>query len=378
MTASALGYTARGFDLNPVMVITAKARSLNIQEKPSLLPLAVDIAKKAARTAVLKDADNDCDPLCEWFIPSSVKYLRGLERATQLLLIDNTKYLYFRHRDDVGAISALAAFFYTALFRTTRSLVKKFVASNPTWVKRPKDKKFRLRPCSETIFSTFKTEIRSMISTLEDDLFDFSSVSESANIVVASSDSLPLDNNSVDLVLTSPPYCTRIDYAVATMPELALLGYEFEVSFEDLRRKLIGSVTVPKSVSPPLPDWGPTCNQLLEQIRSHESKASESYYYKNHVQYFNGVFKSIQEICKKLANKGVCVLVAQDSYYKEIYNNLPQILIEMSEFNGLTLKRRVNFGQPKTMAGVNVAAKKYRHNFEATESVLCFVKDQEE
>ena len=63
---------------------------------------------------------------------------------------------------------------------------------------------------------------------------------------VASSEKLPLAEASVDIVLASPPYCTRIDYAVATSVELSLLGFVRDAGFRDLRRGLIGTTTVPK------------------------------------------------------------------------------------------------------------------------------------
>ena len=57
-----------------------------------------------------------------------------------------------------------------------------------------------------------------------------------ATLTVCNSESLEIEENSVDLVLTSPPYCTRIDYAVATSVELALLGFQKKTDFADLRR----------------------------------------------------------------------------------------------------------------------------------------------
>jgi DNA modification methylase len=62
------------------------------------------------------------------------------------------------------------------------------------------------------------------------DSFNFDNYSKNIDkskfikIDCASSQSIPLPNSFIDLVVTSPPYCTRIDYAVATSPELALLG----------------------------------------------------------------------------------------------------------------------------------------------------------
>lgn len=39
---------------------------------------------------------------------------------------------------------------------------------------------------------------------------------------------LPVKSETIDLILSSPPYCTRIDYAIATLPELAILSVKGE------------------------------------------------------------------------------------------------------------------------------------------------------
>jgi hypothetical protein len=79
---------------------------------------------------------------------------------------------------------------------------------------------------------------------------------------------------------------------------------------------------------------------------------------------------------RTLKHNGVCVLVVQDSYYKEIHNDLPKIFTEIGSSNGFELNHRVDFSQSQTMAGINPNVKQYRKKFGATESVLCFVKSQ--
>jgi hypothetical protein len=188
---------------------------------------------------------------------------------------------------------------------------------------------------------------------------------------VGASESLPLADQSVKFVLASPPYCTRIDYAVATKPELAVLGYSND-SFKSLRRSLLGTPTVPRSAANESEHWGSTCLAFLEQLKSHESRSSTTYYYKNHLQYFDGIFKSLTELRRVLAKDSTCVLVVQDSYYKNILNDLPMIITEMAGSNLLELARRQDFPHTRTMAAVNPAARFYRKDFSTTESVLVF------
>jgi hypothetical protein len=192
-------------------------------------------------------------------------------------------------------------------------------------------------------------------------------------VELAAAESLPLGNGSVDLILASPPYCTRIDYAVATKPELAVLGYGGE-RLRDLRRTLTGTLTVNGQVPSPSKDWGPTCLQFLRTLRNHPSKASETYYLRTHLQYFSSIARSISEIGRVMRAGGRCVLVVQDSYYKNIRNDLASIFQEIAQLNGLNLDHRQDFELSRTMARINPRTRKYRRQHTAVESVLCFSK----
>jgi hypothetical protein len=315
------------------------------------------------------------DPLCTWLAPQSAASIRQLDRALQHTLVENAVPARLGLQFNIGKLTSLAAFFYTALFRTVRIILKPFYASNPTWMKQPHNKDARLQFPLETLLNIFHHEIDAMVTAFTPDLYTTNACNGEKHIAVASSDALPVQNGTIDLILSSPPYCTRIDYAVATMPELAVLGYSLQGSFQELRRQLIGTSMVPISVPEPSPAWGMTCNTFLEQLVHHQSKASKSYYYKNHIQYFDAIYRSLAELHRILVPHGRCVLVVQDSYYKDIHNDLPQIFIEMAGANGLQLAHRVDFGLTRTMASIHPIVRRYRKNFGAVESVLCFVNE---
>lgn len=57
-----------------------------------------------------------------------------------------------------------------------------------------------------------------------------------ANILEGDARCLPLDDSSIDCVITSPPYSFAIDYAENDAPQLAFLGYNVEA----LRTQMIG------------------------------------------------------------------------------------------------------------------------------------------
>jgi SAM-dependent methyltransferase len=367
--AQALGHNSYGYDLNPAMLVVAKARSLSAADYPSLGPLLADICRKSLKSFDVCLAD----PLLSWLVPDSVSRLRGIEAAIQRLLIDDVRYSSLR-TFGVERISDLAAFFYVALFRTLRRILESFFPSNPTWIKRPRDRRCRVRPDRATVSAVFRAEAEKML--LLPGIQLKSCMPGKKVLAVASSESLPLPDAVIDLVLSSPPYCTRIDYAVATSVELAALGYAEGDEFGKLRRALIGNTTVPREISEPSDTWGPTCLQFLSKLYRHSAKASSTYYYKNHFQYFRSIHRSLSEASRVLRAGGLCVLVVQDSYYKNIHNDLPRMIIEMGAHCGLPMREKYDFPMSRTMAGINPRAGEYRSSFNAVESVVVMSKSE--
>lgn len=372
--ASALGFPTVGYDLNPVMAIVARARLLSSKRYASILPLCASAVKRARR--VLKRQDVSDDGLTTWMVPSSAQAFRALERAAYSMIAGED--LDCGQGADPTAIleaSVPAAFLYTALFRSIRGLLLRFYASNPTWIKMPKNPASRIRPMADTVFQAFRREAAFMTAVAGQADPVTTDGPEAAPVIrVASSRSLPLGDGTVGFVLSSPPYCTRIDYAVSTMPELTVLGLSPSNGIARIRDEMIGTSTIAASVPNVNARWGPACNAFLRALSSHASKASCSYYLKNHLQYFDGVFSSLREISRVLKPDGGCVLVVQDSYYKDVHNDLPRILTEMAEASGLDLEHRMDFPVGRTFAGINPTVRRYRKDSRAVESSLCLRK----
>lgn len=364
------GFHAIGYDLNPAMIIAAKACLLNRNDSASLEPISKQIVRraKANRATVFKD-----DPLHLWLDPASAVHMRKLERAIQSVLVSDETYSQIADANFVDNISSIGSFFYVALFRTLNRFLEKFRPTNPTWIKLPKTKSDRISLTEEVVKFSFLKEVKLMIDSVMSENVQWPRRSLS-NISLASSCNMPIDTATADLIVSSPPYCTRIDYAVATMPELTLLGYHQGSSFDVLRRKLIGTSTISKQQATPKDLWGETCLTFLNAVYNHNSKASKSYYYKSHVQYFDSIFNSIVEAERVLKNGGGCILVVQDSHYKDIYNNLPLIFCEMAELVGLQHLKTSHFTSTRNMAKRNPEVKKYRLHATATESVICLKK----
>ncbi len=131
--ASQLGFLAIGLDLNPVMVIVARARMLPGSEADCLLPLGVEILRRAGEKAT------ECietDPLLWWFEKDTADWIRTIELSVRSTLLGGLTLM--QQCVNFDRISSMAATFYVALFNLSKGLASAFQSSNPTWLRKPK------------------------------------------------------------------------------------------------------------------------------------------------------------------------------------------------------------------------------------------------
>ncbi len=366
-SASQLGLASKGFDLNPVMIVIARARLLPPSEADSLESLAREIVKgvRADQRNLRPD-----DPLRWWFEPAAAALIRALEcRIRDQLVGERT---LTPDGVKLDRISGFAATFYVALFNVCRKMATQFRSSNPTWFRKPKANEALIADDRKAILSAFTTNLKKMAVTLAERSAESQMEHAVAELQLADSTRTMLPKNSIDMVLTSPPYCTRIDYSAATRIELAVMHPLIGLKMEDLGRRMIGSTRVPDHEIAVDKAWGKICGRFISDLRVHPSKASAGYYYKTHLDYFEKMARSLANLANGLKRSGAAVLVVQDSYYKDIHNDLPGITTEMAEAAGLTLRRRVDFEFKRSMAGINPHTKRYKRTVGAVEAVLCF------
>lgn len=363
--ANEAGYGVAGFDANPALVLVALGRQLDVGTAPSLSALTNDLIKHAKGDMRAKGQRiaGPAEPLTAWFEPRTAVRLRALERAIQRILIDEEEPRPFADRG-LDGVSTLAAFFYVALFEITRSLVTPFRTSNPTWVKSGGTSTNLISGSWAVLEKAFRDAVRHLKpgpGSIAPDLPRTLGVANSLNI--------PLTAGSVDATVTSPPYCTRIDYIMATLPELAILGYDGQ-QVRNLRDAMVGTPTMWAESAKGDEAWGTDATSLLEKVAKHPSRASATYYLKYFTQYFQSMWQSLGEIGRVSKTGAPLVLVVQDSYYKEIHVDLPAILLQMVCSRGWTQIERVDYLTQITKAAIHPGARKYRTSFGAVESVL--------
>jgi hypothetical protein len=369
--ATSIGLTAVGYDLNPVMVIVAHARLLPPSEADSLRPLAATIVQRLRD--IVEDPARD-DPLQQWFSPSATAVIRAIEAGLRSSLIGERTLSKSGVR--LENLSGTAAILYVALFNACRNLAASFKSSNPTWTRIARSEAEKVDPTRLQIVRQFNDSVRAMAASLasRSGLAGVQPPKQSWSIGVADATRLNVPPESVDFVLTSPPYCTRLDYTSATRIELAVIHCLMATDIRQLNRQMTGSTLSPNHEITIHPQWGETCGAFLRAVEMHPSKASATYYYKTHLDYFAKMWSSMESIGRCIKPDGVCVMVIQDSHYKEVHNDVPTIIAEMASHSGLQLKRQVRFENNRSMSRVNPGSKIYARSRVESESVLCFRK----
>lgn len=183
---------------------------------------------------------------------------------------------------------------------------------------------------------------------------------------------LKLRDSCVDVVLTSPPYCTRIDYAKQTSFELAALARLGERQAICLRKELMGTTSL-RDTSPGI-QLPRSVRAVLERIRVHGSHRSAEYYYPNFRQYFEDAFRGVREIARVTRSGGRAILVLQNSYYKEIPIRLSDLFCELGRSAGLVSQVIVRKDVPRAMTSVNTRARKYRATRKYSEDLVLMEK----
>ncbi|WKX71083.1 hypothetical protein [Streptomyces sp. XD-27] len=338
LAAQHVGLPSIGIDRNPVANVVARLRAEAGTRQEGF--------RRPRRAKSRKIETYASDPLAAWFTPETIARIRDWYR----LIIRSDQGFY-----SVGLV---------ALFRAVRTLTKDFEGSNPTWVKRAKDSASLVQLSDQDVDSAIEREI-SFVTTRT---VEHATRTSTTALINGDSGRLPLMSESIDVVLTSPPYLTRIDYAVAYTRELAVLGVDISAD-PTLRYELMGTTLTRSSDSLNSHSLGHAASQMLGQIAQHDSKASSGYYLKQARQYLDDLTTGIDELSRVCKSEATMHLVVQDSFYKDIHVPLAGICIEEAAMRGWRLLHTDRFEVRRSLTSVNKAARAYKKG-EVEESVI--------
>ncbi|MEV4611682.1 hypothetical protein AB0K43_03640 [Kitasatospora sp. NPDC049258] len=340
LAAQSLGFRSVGIDRNPIANVVARLRcGIKPSEGTEKAP-PVDFRTSSGE-----------DPLHAWFTDRSTSRIRQWAEVAS---------------DGNGAFSPP---YIVSLFRVVRSLTKKFEGSNPTWVKRAKDSDDLIDFNPDYLDELIQAEH----GVLMDRIRTWSAQTTDSLLITASATRLPIANSTADVVLTSPPYLTRIDYAVAYARELAVMGIDIARD-RTLRSELMGTTLIRKDADFSSSSVGPISQMLLSRVQGHRSKASSGYYLKQAQQYLSDLSAGLEEI-NRVSKQGASIhLVVQDSYYKDIPVPLADICIEEGARRGWSLEACDRFPVRRSLTTLNTSARAYKKS-DVAESVISFRKD---
>lgn len=369
LVASRFGIRTLGCEINPVINIFSAAKSSYLIRQNDLIEeLANKLTQKAEQTSI---NIQDKDTLLNFMSLSLSCGVRTFYSAINDQEYPNcplAKGILDSFTTKAIKLNPFEAFFKAALFITSRNLAGYKGGSNPTWVKtlseKPNIKK-------QELILEFKKIVNLMIQDLEDALILKTDIVLHLPLLIDSRN-LPLQDNCIDGVITSPPYLTRLDYAMSTRPELLIMTDS--EALRKIRENTIGSPVIVNKNIKINPKWGKTCLKLIENVQKHKSKAATSYYLPNMLQYFRDVELSLREIIRVLKPNAQALLVIQSSYFKEHEINLSQIYVELCQNLGVSSKiisREIIRGH---LAHVNIKSTQYKKGKVYFEDVICLTK----
>ena len=332
VVAARKGITSISIDVNPVMATFAAAKSQCVLDHKNAileffageeLPALGETAESIGPTKIYDDATASA---IQRVIKSIPRSRQGISAAL------NVSEIHRAARRHTDFLDPLHAFCMAVVFVTLRKLTGTGKLTNPTWIRREGG---RFKISDEELWLELKIAAIEMISSLTE-FYAESQLPANLLSIIGDVRTLPLAACSVDYVIASPPYLTRIDYAISTSPELHLFGGDTLI--HAVRHNTTGAPVITKNGKEQRAAWGTKCNDLLSAVKAHSAQASSTYYWKNITQYFMDIDKSLDEIMRVLRSNGSGLLVVQSSYFKEIEIPLGEIFVEMAELKGFSAR----------------------------------------
>jgi hypothetical protein len=341
-------------------VLVARARLVNKDDAKGVHGFARRVVSRS--TPAPPCPSND--PLRAWLPKTLVAEFRAI--AAQISANFATPAGQATQAPTDEGYSLIASFLLLALIRAARGLVATRTSSNPT--------NFRATARKTTFgISGLGPAWLAAVAAMGEQL---QATTTGVDQMISLGDARLLATpRGADFVLTSPPYCTRLDYGDATRFEIAAMSPMEHENFDQLRRSLMGVPLVRGKAKPVVPkEWPDSLQTLLGAIRGHQSKASDSYYFKTYYQYFEDLYASLRRISSAMRANSSAAIVVQTSYYKEIPIALPDLFVDVAL--SLSLDAEVVHRMPvrTVLASIHPGTRRYRSNWKYEESVVLLRK----
>lgn len=307
------GHKAIGFDIDPLAVMISKTwiQSCNRDEVRELAEVVLEVAnslmrKMRATQAYPPHADDETRQFIDyWFDSDARKELTALSGAISTI-------------EDQTAQGTLWCAFSRLI------IAKKFGASRAMDLSHSRPHRvFERAPVRP--FDNFTGSVEKVLQSAVDERTPNRGPAPSLGIGDARN--LPLSNDSIDLVITSPPYLNAIDYIRCSKFSLVWMGY----TIKELRTLRAESVGTEVSAKAPMGD--DEIDRIITALRV-KSKLTP----KNQgilTQYIDDMRSSISEIGRVMRPSGKAVYVVGENTIRGTYIRTALIIRHLAKGAGL-------------------------------------------
>jgi SAM-dependent methyltransferase len=316
--ACANGHEAFGIDLDPLAVLLASVwtRPLNAGRTRSRASGALNQAKETFRKIVTREAypinsdDETREFIRYWFDPYARRQLAALSAA-------------IRQIPDKFDRDALWCAFSRLIItkQAGASLAMDLSHSRP-------HRKFTRAPIKP--FDHFLSAVDTVISNCPNS--ESETNNHSAIVKRGDARSLSIENESIDLVLTSPPYLNAIDYMRCSKFSLVWMGYNID-ELRQIRGDSIGAEASFKAASD-----SECVTSLIRQLKLTPELSG-----RNHAllaRYVWDMERALSETARVLRRGGRAVYVVGDSTIKGTFIRNSVIVSTVAQRHGLSLQSR--------------------------------------
>jgi hypothetical protein len=350
---------AIGADINPASAVIARAKNRLVAQHARHIR---DWLGELPGALVRADENAACERTSDWISPSTLRFLHRVCRLAEGMppWTEEPSPLIGEPVRSLTSSEGPKDFIIAAALVTARKYSRAKNSKNPTWLTKAAAVAGDPSPTTEELLLSFRLICEQMLTDLEAAYSGVPDATHRSSVVLeADARALPLEDSCIDAVITSPPYLTRIDYAVSTAPELAFLGYESEEAFFAMRANIMGATTISQGSHKVDSVWGSRTLAAIDGVRKHPSKASATYYYKTHVQYFRDAWAIVSEIMRVLKPGGSAAFVVQESWYKDVHMPLGEIYQEMTQLLGARSEILIDERVKSHLGLVNAGARNY-------------------
>lgn len=294
-----------GIDLDPLAVMIAHVKTTTLN-----LPRCVQIGEEVlqeARTELQSFTQSKLDEMYSsqaiaffdyWFEKHTIQELASLVRA-------------IRRIQDSKINTFLQVVFSSVIITKNGALTR---ARDLAHSRPHRDLN---RKVDQSAFDAFAKRLHFTIESLD----SIANISARAEVVRAKVQSLPLQDNSVELIVTSPPYAANaIDYMRGHKFSLIWLGYDPKL-LTDIRKSYIGSELRATNLNFP----SETANHIIHTLglKAAQRAGVVAHYYRE-------METALREMLRVLAHERAAVLVVGSSIIQGIDIKAPTVLSEIA------------------------------------------------